>query len=466
MTLRPIFGALIVLALSASTVSAGFADLIVANARVRTIDASRPGADAFAVSDGRFTFVGSADQAFKFRGPDTRVIDAAGRTVLPGFNDSHVHLVNVGARLFAIDSGSERDLIAAVRFRVGFLEKTDWITGGGWTAANLPPRSALDSAAPDNPVLLYGRDPASAAVNSAALKRAGIDSPNYPISGAELERVRRFVPPAPDKASVLQAAMRYAAAFGVTSVQDVSSDDLGDELRRLEESGKLLLRVYDCVGIDSPPPNVDRRPDSMIRTGCVKHYSEGDRTEIPILSRRLGALDRRGVQLLLHAIGPRANAAALSVVERITQTNGKSDRRLRIEHAHNFAPRDLVRFTRIPVIASMQPALFDNGSADYSPMFSLMKTARVALAFGSDASMIPIDPMSGIRSATRDGGLDFENAVRAYTLGAAYAEFQERDKGSVTRGKLADFVILNDGVTGIGSVFVGGRLVYEAPVMR
>lgn len=452
------------------------ADLVVFNANVRTIDNERPRAEAFAVQNGRFVFVGSSADAKRLIGAGTKSIDAGGKLVIPGFNDSHVHLTSIGLRFFSVDLRDIRDAegtLAKVRFHARFLPKGEWILGSGWEASGAPTLEQLDEAAPDHPVLLYGIDPRSAVANSRAFEVAGIANPSSPVGAALAAKLRAFAPASPDSLAVLETAVNYAAAFGVTSVQDVSSDDLSGPLSELEKKGKLKTRVYDCVGIDKPLPKVHRNADSMVRGGCLKHYSEGDYGEIRDLTARLATADRAGVQLLMHAIGLRSNDVVLTVLERVVRLNGRRDRRLRVEHAHNFQTRDLKRFVRIPAIASMQPALFYSvDSPGYFGTFADLQNAGARLAFGSDAAMIDIDPLKGIVASTGPGGLTVGDAVRAYTVGAAYAEFQENDKGSIAIGKLADFLVLSEdlfvaGRSGLSDIkveetFVGGRNVYRS----
>ncbi len=445
---------------------AQFADLVVVNANVRTLDAKFNVAEALAVTKGRFSYVGTNAATRKLVGPRTNLVDAEGKSIIPGFNDSHVHLTNVGLQFFVVDlsnSSSAAESLEKIRFVARYLPKGDWITGSGWTSANAPELSDLDAATPDHPLFIYGRDTSVALVNSNAARIAGIARKSGIVERADLAQVRKFVPKSPSKLKIVEAALNYAAAFGVTSIQDVSSDDLTGDLRELEKEGKLTARVYDCVGIDRPLPKIDRDPNSMIRTGCLKHVSEGEPEEIPDLTKRLAVADRAGVQILIHAIGPRSNDVVLTIFERITKLNGKRDRRLRVEHAQGFGASDLMRFARIPAIASMQPALFANGREDYAAIFRKINDVRIRLAFGSDAAMIPIDPFEGVKDAIGADPNRFlteDEALRTYTLGSAYAEFQEKDKGTIEVGKLADFVIIRS-ASGVESTYVGGRLVYR-----
>lgn len=445
---------------------AQFADLVVVNANVRTLDAKFNVAEALAVTKGRFSYVGTNAATRKLVGPRTNLVDAEGKSIIPGFNDSHVHLTNVGLQFFVVDlrnSSSAAESLEKIRFVARYLPKGDWITGSGWTSANAPELSDLDAATPDHPLFIYGRDALTAIANSNAMRLAGIAGKPGIVERADLAQIRKFLPKSPTKLKIIEAALNYAAAYGVTSIQDVSSDDLTDDLRELQKEGKLTARVYDCVGIDKPLPQISRDPDLMIRTGCLKHVSEGDPEEVSELFPKLAAADRAGVQVLIHAIGPRANDVVLTIFEKITEANGKRDRRLRVEHAQGFPEKDLARFARIPAIASMQPALFANGREDYAAIFRKLTASGVRLAFGSDAAMIPIDPFEGVKDAIGSDPKRFlseDEALRAYTLGSAYAEFQEKDKGTIEVGKLADFVIIRS-ASGVESTYIGGRLVYR-----
>jgi predicted amidohydrolase YtcJ len=206
---------------------------------------------------------------------------------------------------------------------------------------------------------------------------------------------------------------------------------------------------------------------------------------------RVRGADRAGLQVMIHAIGDKANDMILSMYERAAREDGVRDRRFRMEHAQHLRARDIPRFAAGGVIASMQPYhAADDGrwaakrigtdriKTTYA--FRSLLDAGVVLAFGSDWTVAPLDPLLGIQAAvtrrTLDGKnpngwvpeqkISVEEAVRAYTAGSAYAEFQEREKGTLEPGKLADFVVLSGDLwrTGDAKVVmtvVGGRVVYE-----
>lgn len=472
--------AIVVLLLAASTPALAFADLIIKNATIRTIDSKRTVASAVAVKDGRIVAVGSDAEIAKYQTERTRVIDAKKRLVLPGFNDSHVHLTGVGNLFSHLGLGgakSKSDVIAGIKRFATYLPKGRWILGGKLDPMNLPTLAEIDSVSPDNPVLIWFNDPNTIAVNSLALKAAKLPLDTHVLRGSPLQFAKRAIPAnnATNWGEIIEAASKYAAANGVTSIQDVHSDDLRIYLRQLDRQGKLLTRVYDCVGLsnwedDSRVGLPEKTDTAMVRGGCLKWMAEGVDGEEVELGKRFAAADKAGLQVLVHAIGPRSNANTLSAFEYVAAQNGKRDRRFRIEHATRMRSADHGRVLRNDVIMSMQPALFGIGSDDFRTLFS----RKTRVAFGSDASMIDIDPLEGIHDAVNFGpsSISVDQAVAAYTFGSAYAEFQEQEKGTIEVGKLADVVMLSSDIFRIDRSFirdsrvemtiVNGRVVFES----
>jgi len=214
-----------------------------------------------------------------------------------------------------------------------------------------------------------------------------------------------------------------------------------------------------------------------------------------MLERVRGA-DRAGLQVLIHAIGDRANDQVLSIYEEVQKDNGERDRRFRIEHAQHLRAQDIARFARDRVIASMQPYhAIDDGRwaekrigpqrAQTTYAFRSLIDAGATLAFGTDWTVAPLNPMLSVYAAVTRRTLDGQRpagwipeqkisvaeAVRAYTFGSAYAEFQENEKGTIARGKLADLVILSRDIFEIDPneidkvkvvmTLIDGRVVYE-----
>lgn len=482
------------------------ADLVIINAKIRTMDKNQPQAEALAVNGSKISFVGTNRQIRPLIDTSTKTIDAKGRLVLPGFNDSHVHFSGIGNLFSTIDlrgAKSPQEVVEKIEYFVKFLPKGRWILGGywnneNWTPSDLPTKELIDKAAPDNPVFIYNSNPKTALANSLALKLAKIDKNQKDIAGGEILRDRNDEPTGILKGSaiklvssvipklhnqnwaeVIETASNYAASFGVTSVQDVHSDNLIEIYRQLERDGKLKTRVYECTRLSDWKKLADAgiqkaSGNGMIRGGCLKHFSDGDFEYLPTLSEQVLAADRANLQVMIHAIGRNANEIVLTVFENVLNKNDLKDRRFRVEHAHNFRAEDLQRFGKSKIIASMQPHLFYGNE----PYRNLMDSGTV-LAFGSDASITDFNPLLGIYAAVKRGlssnddqGISIEEAVRAYTLGSAYAEFQENVKGTITVGKLADFIILSDDIFSINSndirkvkvltTVMDGKIVYEA----
>jgi predicted amidohydrolase YtcJ len=330
-----------------------------------------------------------------------------------------------------------------------------------------------------------------------------------------------------EKLAAAKAASEYAARFGVTSIQDMSAGVDVAVYQTLLDRGELKTRIYAM----SPLPAWERLArtgvrahfgSEMLRVGGLKGFSDGSlgsttalfyepylddptTSGIPgdemfpegaMLERVLKA-DRAGLQIMIHAIGDRVNDLILSMFEQAEKENGVRDRRFRIEHAQHLRPQDIPRFYRDKVIASMQPYhAIDDGRwaekrigkerAKTTYAFRSLIDSGATVAFGSDWTVAPLNPILGIYAAVTRRTLDGKNsegwvpeqkitvqeAVRAYTVGSAIAEFQETVKGSITRGKLADIVILSQDIFKIDPkdienvkvvlTLVDGRVVYEA----
>ena len=327
-------------------------------------------------------------------------------------------------------------------------------------------------------------------------------------------------------AEALSAAMKEAARVGVTSVQDLPGEpgDL-DAWERLREAGAMTVRVNYRPSLSQGAKARDRRDsrknDEWLRVGGVKGFADGSlgsttalffepytddpktsgvyaAEAIPLskMEERVAAADRAGLQVEIHAIGDRANAEILDLYERVEKANGPKDRRFRIEHAQHLRAADIPRFAKLGVIASMQPyhAIDDGRWAQkrIGPLrckgtyaFRSLLDAKARLAFGSDWDVAPLSPMAGVYAAVTRRTIDGKNpngwypeqkisvgeALRAYTSGAAYAAFEEREKGALEPGKLADFVVLSADPfeaapeeiekIGVEQTVVGGRTVFS-----
>ena len=415
-----------------------------------------------------------------------------------------------------------------------------------WSPVRLPTRTLIDDVTPDNPVFVNRLDGHMALANSLALTLAGIkrSTPDPPggtivrdakgeptgvLKDAAMDAVYRVMPDATHEEIVeaVRAAMRYAAEHGVTSVQDMSaSPPVLAVYEELLARNALTVRIYACqplgtwheqasIGIHAPFGG------PSLRIGGMKGFADGSLgsttalffqpyTDAPGTSglpseemipesrmmNNIRGADSAGLQVAIHAIGDRANATILDMFAQTAAINGQRDRRFRIEHAQHLRPSEIAAFGRQGVIASMQPyhAIDDGRWADNrigperakgTYAFRSLLDAGAHLAFGSDWSVAPMDPIMGIYAAVTRRTLDDKHpdgwvpeqkitaaeAIRAFTFGAAYAEFQEHVKGTLEPGKLADIAVLSDDLLHMPGpeirnarvimTIVDGRIIYD-----
>lgn len=319
----------------------------------------------------------------------------------------------------------------------------------------------------------------------------------------------------------LDTAMNYVASKGVTSIHNMYGNMAAFE--RAWKNKRLKTRIYAGMPLDKwraldSMIKSNGRGDSWLRIGTLKAFVDGSLgshtaafhkpfTDSPKdsgffvtppddLYSMIKSADSAGLQLMIHAIGDRAIHSLLNTFERVATENGPKDRRFRIEHAQHIAPADIPRFPKIGVIASMQPyhAIDDGRWADKvigpersktTYAFNSLVDAGAMVAFGSDWFVAPPTPIEGIYAAVTRRTIDdrnpggwvpeqkitVEQALKAYTINAAYTSFEEDKKGSLEPGKLADFVILERDITTIDPVqirfvkaqrtVVGGKTVFE-----
>jgi hypothetical protein len=531
------------------------ADLIIQNARVWTVDRDHPEAEAVAVVGDRIVAVGSNQEVDAWRGSKTSVQDGAGKRLLPGFNDAHVHFTSGGQQLDNVqlnDATSPQEFARRIAERARKTSKDEWILGGDWdetkwTPAQLPTKELIDPSTSQIPAAVARYDGHMILANSLALKLAGITAktpdpdggvivhdaqgnPTGALKDAAAELVYKVIPePTHDqRRHSIERALEHAASVGVTSVQHMNPDyaDIAIYSELLEE-GKLTTRIYAAPLI----PQVDDQAKigirhafggPYLRLGALKSYADGSLGSatayffepfndqpnnrglladgmhpISLMRDRMMKADGAGLQLCTHAIGDAGISTILDIYSEIEKAHGPRDRRWRIEHAQHMAAKDFERFAQLHVIASVQPYhAIDDGRwaegrighdrASRTYAFRTFLDHGVRLALGTDWNVAPLNPLMTLYAATTRATLDGKNsggwfpeqkltikeAIEAYTVGSAYAEFQENVKGSITPGKLADMVLLSDDVLNIDPVkirdvrvlktWVGGKLVYDA----
>ena len=537
------------------------ADLVILHAHVWTVDKSHPTADALAVTGSHILAVGSDSEIQNFIGPRTKQIDAHQKSVLPGFNDAHVHFSSGGAEISGVqlrDAATSQEFSLRIAEHAKKLPKGEWLTGGMWDhelwGGTNPTHDWIDASTPDNPVFVSRYDGHMALANALALHLAHVTretrdppggtivrdangNPTGLLKDAAMSLVDQLIPdPSEDhRLRNIRAALKEAREHGVTSLQDISSAEDVRAYQVLAARGELTSRIY-CI---TPLPQWQNPANAGIRAafgnewihlGALKGFADGslgsttalfekpyedapETSGLPnammlpdgnMLKMALGA-DKAGLQLAVHAIGDKANRIMLDIYSQVLKENGArpgpngiaNDRRWRIEHAQHLRSEDFQRFADLAVIASVQPyhAIDDGRWAEKRIGHERCKTTYafrslldhgVKLAFGSDWTVAPLNPLLGIYAAVTRATLDGKNpngwfpeqklslpeALEAFTMGSAYAEFRDTEKGSLTPGKLADIVILDSDLFAlppaklkdaqVRTTIANGKVVYEA----
>jgi predicted amidohydrolase YtcJ len=514
------------------------ADLLIVNAKVYPAGGSTVFHQAVAVRGNRIVAVGTNADVSTLRGSNTEVIDAHGAAVMPGFNDVHTHMLSGGLALDDVDlQGAQTLDEVQTRIRAFARAHPDrsWILGRGWGygpfPGSQPTREQLDAAIPDRPAVMRCYDGHSIWVNSKALAAARIttatpDPPNGTIvkdpktgeptgllkEGPAAALVDRIVPK-PTRAEqrrALKAAIDQAVKLGVTSMTDAAGSpeelEIYNEARR---AGELGARVYYSLLVrpgftDSDADRFDAvwkaHPDTpLLKTGIVKMFMDGvietntafmlapyanaPTTGTPNYTREdfariVQMMDRRGWQIMVHALGDGAVRMTLDGLERAAAVNPPvaRGRRHRLEHIETIDPADIPRFGTLGIIASMHPvggffvaqnppaprpggapAAVGAWAGNLGPeraarggMWKSISAAGGRVVFGSDWPVATIDAMGRIigivNRPPRPGGTDqrlpLTTAIDDYTSGSAYASFDEKEKGTIAPGMLADIVVL------------------------
>jgi predicted amidohydrolase YtcJ len=526
------------------------ASLVITDARIWTGVEDKPWAEAIASRGEEILAVGSADFIAPFIGDETEVISIPGTMLVPGFIDSHLHFIDGGSALASVqlrDAATPEEFTRRIADFARDIEPGEWITGGTWDHENwggtLPQRDWIDEVTPENPVWVYRLDGHMALANSVALELAGVDAQTPDIDGGEIVRdadglptgllkdnamswVNNTVPPSGEARldREVQAAMRYVASNGVTSVHDMAGFESLAAYRRAKNRGEMTTRIYSVVPLQQWQRLRDEvaangSGDEWLRIGGLKDFMDGslgshtaaffepytdapdDRgfmvNEPDDLRERIVGADDAGLHVIVHAIGDRAIRDLLDIYRDVADQHDPRDRRFRIEHAQHIHPEDISRFASQGVIAAMQPYhAIDDGRwaekvigperAQTTYAFRSLIHGGAHVAFGSDWYVAPATPLEGIYAAVTRRTLDgqhpegwvpeqkitVEEALRAYTYEAAYASFEEDIKGTLQHGMLADFVLIDRDLTAIppGEIrdarvlrtVVGGKVVYTA----
>jgi len=535
-------GCLLALGLLAQT-AAQAADTVLTNGHIFTGDAHHPWAEALAIKGDQIEAVGTNASMHAHRTANTHVVDLHGMTVLPGFVDAHTHMLFGALELHGLNLSTPQKSITPAQPEL-FVEKvrayaaahpeekviivrSDFAT----TPPMTPPQELLDRAVSDRPLVVHNTSEHALYVNTKAMELAGItdrplsdpdeergmvrDASGHPLGvllEAAMQAMERAVLPLiprEEKLEDIKQAAHFFNSFGVTSIVNATGDlDEIELYGTLRDRGELTVRTRTSFGAVAVPHHLTpkfledletartRFHDDWVAANLVKFFADGGTGPYPPLvydpaeyRRIVTELDKRGYQIMSHALRPDSVRMILDTYATLPSVNGKRERHLRIEHADLVYNSDVPRFGSLGVIASMQPSFCCGEGAGESAEGSApgaspgdrwhsIEQGGAVLAFGSDwPCTFPPDPLVGIeQAATRaswrdpdlssiiggelDGGaqagavklstvyapqekLTVPEAVAAYTTGSAYAANHDGRVGSLQPGKLADLIVLS-----------------------
>ncbi|MFC1713498.1 amidohydrolase [Candidatus Poribacteria bacterium] len=504
------------------------ADLVVLNANIITIDARKPRAEALAVKDGRFIAIGTTSEIRQLVGKETKVIDAQGKTVTPGFYDAHMHpgpIYNYESLHSRVDLSPKSvktidDVIDALRKKSSITPKGQWVRGSRYQDTKLgrhPTRWDLDKASTDHPIRIGHSSGHVSVVNSVVLEMAGItrDTPDPPGGGFDRNEdgepngvcregagsmAARAVPDLPPvtREEKLEGILRCYNNFlskGITSIADASVSP--SDIRLYQDALKAgqPVRIYMMVSHRYFPElkklglrtgfGSDRlkigpikvfHGNSLSGQTCWLYKPYADRPDyygIPParsqekLDELIFEIHKAGFQVAIHSNGDREIDMVLNAFEKALSKLPRENHRHRIEHCSVVTPDILERIKDLGIVVALHSYVYEHGDkmeAYGEQRWDMMHANGSALKLGipvagnSDYGVSAADPVLRIQSMvtrrTAEGKIygakqriSVEDAIRIWTLGSAYACFEEEIKGSIETGKLADFVILSDDPT-------------------
>lgn len=510
-------------------------DLILINGIIRTMDSERKIVEAVAISDGKISAAGSNDEILKLAEENTKIVDLDGKTALPGFNDSHVHLLNYGYSLTKVDCSGARSIDEIVERGEKFISEKgikegDWVLGRGWNDIMFMEqrelnRYDLDRISPDHPMSFTRICEHITVANSKALELCKVSSSTPQPLGGQFDIDENGEPtgifreaaryliyeniPDVDKEdikSILKQVMKITSSLGITSVQTDDFDTFANRdydmiiqaYRELAKEGELPVRVYQqCI-----LPEPERLEtflgkgyktglgDSFYRIGPLKLLTDGslgagtaylkepysdesDTKGISVFTQEeldhlVTTAHKGGMQILTHAIGDGAMEMCFRSFERALESMPNEDPRFGIVHLQITDEELLKSFKEQNVIAFAEPICVNNDlhmaesrvgheRIKNSYKYRTLLDNGVRMCISSDCPVDSLNPMDSLYVATTrkdysgypEGGwyseekLTMDQAVYCFTMGSAYASFEEKVKGSIEPGKLADIVVLS-----------------------
>lgn len=542
------------------------ADKIFLGGTIYTVNEAQPTAEAVAIAGDSIVFVGSRQDAETWRGANTEVVDLGGRTLTPGFIETHGHIMGLGyneLNLDLMDVKSYEELVERVRQAVSKAQPGQWIVGRGWhqdkwdtkptkMVKGFQTHELLSSVSPDNPVYLRHASGHAGFANARAMQMAGVNQLSVEqlreanSEGGEIIRddlgnptgifneraqslITRYIPESTTESDTqaLELAMQACARNGITSFHDAGASRANIDLfHQFKAEGKLTTNLYVMItGFDSDliyewlrkGREVDPRGNLTIR--AIKLNCDGalgsrgawlleEYTDRPgffgmatLPMDTVMKISREGLksgfQVCAHAIGDRANKEILDRYEIAFAENPQPDHRFRIEHAQHMRGVDIPRFGQLNVIAAVQAnhlssdrpwaidRLGEKRIKEGAYMWQSLLKSGAKVINGTDVPVEPVNPMNSFyASVTRktlkgepEGGYEpeekmtREQALRSYTLDAAFGAFEEKIKGSLEVGKRADFTVFSKDImtvaepeiltTEVVMTVIGGKVIYE-----
>ena len=518
------------------------------NGKIYTMDPKLPQAEAVAIRDHKIIAVGKNADVENLGRANFQVLNLEGKTVIPGLIDGHTHFLSFAYRLRKANLegiSSFDEILSVIDDFCRKLKPGEWVVGDGWDKNLLGNESVftkerLDEICPQNPVALQSKDHHILWVNSIALELAGVDRYSEDSPGGRIEKDLRTKEPTGilkenaiglvwDKVPSLSTqvckelfgkALKIANSYGLTGIQNFEDQEAFHLFQGFWLDESLTLRVCCwipeedldsaiCLGLGSSFGN------EYLRFGGVKIYCDGtlgsqtalmfepyegsndnfgiEVTSLEELTEITQKASYAGISVSIHAIGDKGVHNALNAIESSVQSSGAENRlRHRIEHIQLLHPKDVERFRKLNIIASVQPvhAPSDRQVAEKYwgsrcnrayPYKTLLSTGT-HLTFGSDAPIESLNPLIGIYAAVLrkkvsekeswnpKEKVSVAEAVHAYTQGASYASYEENIKGSIRVGKLGDLVILSQDIfeieperiydTKVEYTILGGKIVY------
>jgi len=496
------------------------ADNIYFNGKIWTGDTTNPSASVLAIKGNQIVYVGNDISLVKGQ----TKIDLGGKMLTPGFIDNHAHFLSGGYNLTSVhlkEVKTKKDFIETIKKYCKNLKGDEWILGGDWNndawGGELPNKSWIDSVTGNHPLAISRYDGHMILANSIALQKAKLNNASKnPFGGTIWKDTKGMItgilkdeamnpvmkevpsPTTKDYEQYLANASQYAVEHGFTQVHDVGSYGGWPELETYQKAYKanqLKLRIYafvplsDWEKLDSYVKK-NGKGDDYLRWGGVKGFVDGSLgsttawfyepyldepttsgfpvTDTLNLKKWVIAADAANLQVVVHAIGDRANDYILNVFDSAIRINGEKDRRFRVEHAQHMRTETMDRYFQLKVIPSMHPYhVVDDGS--FAPKrlddkrlkgtyaFKSLLDRGVPVCFGSDWTVGPLDAILGIYAATGretsdgknpdgwypDQKLSVEQALKCYTVNNAYGVNMENKLGQLKVGFLADFVVLD-----------------------